>query len=417
MKIKNLFLPLLVSGLFFQLPIVIAADTHEHEHTEEEVLTQDSAEHDYESEDEAGHEDEHEHEGGSEHEDENESEHEEGAIKLSAEQMQIAGVKVEPLQLQKIQAVVNAPGKVKFNTYKTASITPRIMAQLIERHVVLGETVKKGQPIVTLSSVEMAEAQGLVLVTDREWKRVKKLGLKIVTEKRYTEARVNWELAKAKAIAYGMTKRQIKTLINTEDFSRANGRFVLVAAIDGTVLKEDYIKGQQIEPGQELNLITDESSLWVMANVTPALAKQIQLDNNASVQYDGQVFPAKVSQISHALDEHTRTTNIRLSVENKNDELHSGLFVDTQIEISDETEDMALVLPEAAVIRSADGDWQVLVEQDEEGEFKGVEIELLRVVNGVAVIEGLEPGTPVVIQGAFFVQSELAKSGFEVHNH
>ncbi|MDQ7073274.1 MAG: hypothetical protein Q9N32_07175 [Gammaproteobacteria bacterium] len=61
-----------------------------------------------------------------------------------------------------------------FNTYKTVAITPRITAQLIKRHVVLGAHVKKGQAIATLSSVEMAEAQGNVLVTYQEWRRVNK---------------------------------------------------------------------------------------------------------------------------------------------------------------------------------------------------------------------------------------------------
>jgi len=392
MKLKNLFMLILLGSSLTYLPMVFAGDHKDkHEDTAE-------ASHD-------GHGDEHD-------------EHEEGVTKLTAEQMQIAGIVVKPLQLKTIRSVIKAPGEVRFNTYKTASITPRISAQLIERHVVLGETVHKGQPVVTLSSVEMAEAQGNVLVVDREWKRVKKLGRQVVSERRYTEARVNFELAKAKVRAYGMTETQINRLIVSKDFSRANGRFVLVATIDGTVLKEDYIKGQQIEPGQELILITDESSLWVMANVTPSIASQISVGNNASVQFNGQTFPAKVSQISHALDEITRTAGIRLSVENMNDALHPGLFVNTQIEISGEkNKTMALALPEAAVMRSPDGDWQVLVEQDEAGEFKGVEIDLLRVINGQAIIEGLKPGTPVVVQGAFFVQSELAKSGFEVHNH
>jgi hypothetical protein len=38
-------------------------------------------------------------------------------------------------------------------------------------------------------------------------------------------------------------------------------------------------------------------------------------------------------------------------------------------------------------------------------------------VGVLAVIDGLAPGTRVVTRGAFFVQSELAKSGFAVHNH
>jgi len=405
MSIKTLFMLLLLGGALTQLPLTLAADDHEKEHGHEKETK--------ESHDEHG---DHDENGAQDTHDEHGDEHEEGVTKLTAEQMKIAGVVVKPLQLQKIHSVIKAPGEVRFNTYKTASITPRISAQLIERHVVLGETVRKGQPIVTLSSVEMAEAQGNVLVAEREWKRVKKLGRKVVSARRYTEARVNWELAKAKVKAYGMTEPQIKTLIESKDFSRANGRFALVATTDGTILKESHIKGHQIEPGQELNLITDESSLWVMANVAPAVASQISVGNNASVEFNKKTFPATVSQISHALNEITRTTGIRLNVKNINDALHPGLFVNTQIETSGEAT-MALALPEAAVMRSADGDWQVLVEQDEAGEFKGVEIELIRVINGMAIIEGLKSGTAVVVEGAFFVQSEMAKSGFEVHNH
>jgi len=337
---------------------------------------------------------------------------EEGVVKLTNEQMKLAGVIVKPLQLQKLQSIVQAPGEVTFNTYKTAAITPRITAQLIKRHVVLGEHVKKGQAIATLSSVEMAEAQGNVLVTYQEWRRVKKLGKKIVAERRYIEAQIKWELAKAKAKAYGMTQGQIDRLVNSSDFSRANGRFDLVALIGGTILKEDYIVGQQIEPGQELNVITDESSLWVMANVAPDIANQISVGNVATVQWGDKHFLAVVSQLYHNIDEVTRTSRVRLSVENKEDSLHAGLFVETQIEISTQQEtELVLLVPEHAVLRSPDGDWQVLVEQDETGEFKGVEVELLDIRNGQVIIEGLAAGTPIVVKGAFFVQSELAKSG------
>lgn len=346
-------------------------------------------------------------------------EHDEsGVVKLTKEQMKIAGIIVEPLQLQTIQSVVNAPGEIAFNTYKTVAITPRITAQLIKRHVVLGEAVKKGQVIATLSSVEMAEAQGDALVTSQEWQRVKKLGKKVVAERRYIDAQAKWELAKAKAIAYGMTQAQINSLIENNNLSGANGRFELIALIDGTILKEDFIIGQQIEPGQELNVITDESSLWVMANVAPAMANKVSVGNKASVLWEGQYFPAVVSQIYHNLDEVTRTSRVRLSVENKKDTLHAGLFVETSIEIVDTTQKgTALFVPEAAVMRSPDGDWQVFVEQSEAGEFKAVEITLLDIRNGQAIIEGLDIGTPTVTAGAFFVQSELAKSGFDIHNH
>lgn len=349
-----------------------------------------------------------------EHEDNNDQ-HQEGVVSLTAEQMKTAGIIVEPLQLQVIHSFINAPGEATFNSYKTAVISPRISAQLIKQHVVLGESVRKGQVIVTLSSVDMAEAQAKVIMTYLDWTRIKSLGKKIIAEQRYLEAQIHWELAKAKAIAYGMTEDQITSLVKSNNFSRANGRFDLVALIDGTILKEEHLIGQQIEPGQELNVITDESSMWVIANVAPDIASEITVGNKASVEWANNIFPATVSQIYHNLDEVTRTSRIRLDVENDEDVLHSGLFVDTQIETSSQTK--VLLVPESAVLRSADGDWQVFVQQDEVGEFKGVEIKVLDTRNGKTTIEGLEVGTAVVVEGAFFVQSELAKSGFEIHNH
>lgn len=349
-----------------------------------------------------------------EHEDNNDQ-HQEGVVSITAEQMKTAGIIVEPLQLQVIHSFINAPGEATFNSYKTAVISPRISAQLIKQHVVLGESVRKGQVIVTLSSVDMAEAQAKVIMTYLDWTRIKSLGKKIIAEQRYLEAQIHWELAKAKAIAYGMTEDQITSLVKSNNFSRANGRFDLVALIDGTILKEEHLIGQQIEPGQELNVITDESSMWVIANVAPDIASEITVGNKASVEWANNIFPATVSQIYHNLDEVTRTSRIRLDVENDEDVLHSGLFVDTQIETSSQTK--VLLVPESAVLRSADGDWQVFVQQDEVGEFKGVEIKVLDTRNGKTTIEGLEVGTAVVVEGAFFVQSELAKSGFEIHNH
>ena len=76
----------------------------------------------------------------------------------------------------------------------------------------------------------------------------------------------------------------------------------------------------------------------------------------------------------------------------------------------------ALAVPEAAMLRGSDGDWQLFVAQGEDT-FIPVEVELVRTAGGMAVIEGIPAGARVVTRGAFFLQSELAKSGFDPHNH
>ena len=359
-----------------------------------------------------------------EHGEEGHGEHEEAsAVHLTAEQMKTANITVAALELSDARITIRAPGEVKLNAYKTIKVSPRINAQVIARHAVLGEEVKAGQSLVTLSSVEMAETQGQLLLADKEWQRVKKLGRKVVSARRYITAKVNYEKAYANATAYGMGEAEIKSLLAQK--RSADGSFKLVAQQAGRILHDKFIVGERVEAGYELMVITDESSMWVEARVTPQVTSMVDVGNSAEVVLGDQRHPAKVIQLHHSLDETTRTSAVRLEVKNVDDHLHAGMFVTAFIETRNTRK--ALQVPEEAVLRSSDGDWQIMVEQDEAGEFKGVEVELKSVSNGMATIvskvrnknaeDYIGVGTRVVTHGAFFVQSELAKGGFEIHNH
>ena len=355
-----------------------------------------------------GHDDHDKHEDGDKHEDE------EGVVKLDATQMKTAGIKIIRLEPQIVASTIKAPSEVKLNAYRTIKVTPRIASQIIKRHARLGDAVKPGQALITLSSVEMASAQGELLVADREWQRVKKLGKKVVSGRRYSEASIAYSQAVSKVKAYGMSKVAIKKLLQNQS-THADGTFQLLSTIDGRVLHDDFIVGERVDAGKELMVVSDESVMWVEARITPLQAGLINIGNSAQIKINKMTLPAKVSQIHHALDETTRTLAVRIEVNNPGDTLHPGMFVSADIQTNSSTN--ALSLPEAAVLRAPDGDWQVFVEQDEQGEFKAVEIELLRVDKGRAIIEGIKAGSRVVSHGAFFVRSELAKGGFDIHNH
>ncbi|MEN8171020.1 MAG: hypothetical protein ABFS08_12430 [Pseudomonadota bacterium] len=101
------------------------------------------------------------------------------------------------------------PGEAMPNAYHTTKVTPRTLAQVIRRHVRLGDHVKKGQPLVMLSSVEMAEAQGAPMETNIELHRVENLGRNVTSEKRLITAQIAYQQAYARVGAYGMTKKQV----------------------------------------------------------------------------------------------------------------------------------------------------------------------------------------------------------------
>ncbi len=340
---------------------------------------------------------------------------EENRIHLSPEQRRIAGIVVESLVARPVAEEVEAPGEVQLNAYASSQITPRIEAQIVKRHARLGDPVTAGQPLVTLSSALMAEAQGAALVAAMEWQRSKKLGTQVVSEQRHIESRIAYQQAQARLLAYGMTATQAESLIDETDVSGVDGSFTLLSPQAGTVIRDDFIVGKMVEPGELLFEITDESRLWVEAYVNPEAVFRIAVGAAARVRAGKEWINGKVIQIHHALNETTRTLGVRLEIPNPHDRLHPGQFVSVRIHTgkSDKT---ALTLPLNAIVRSPDGDWRVFVEE-EPGEFGPHEIEIVRQLPESAVIEGLAAGVRVVTRGAFFVQSELEKSGFEVHNH
>jgi cobalt-zinc-cadmium efflux system membrane fusion protein len=355
-----------------------------------------------------------EHDGHGAEQAETHGKHEEGGIELTAEQQSMAGIVVETLQLRDITGELRAPGEIQLNAYATSRVTPRIVAQIVERQAKLGDSVEQGAPLVTLSSVEMAQAQGDLLVAEREWRRVSKLGKEVVSDQRYTEARIAREQTRARVSAFGMTDDEIMQQVASGKAELASGRFQLLAPQAGTVISEDFIVGELVEPGRVLFEISDETVLWVEARLTPEEAARAMIDAPATVMVGNRAVEGRVVQVHHALDKRTRTLAVRIEVPNPDDQLHPGLFVEARI-ASGRTEQV-LMVPAEAVLRSPDGDWQVFIEP-EAGEFEAREVEVLRTTAGQAVIEGLAPGVRVVTRGAFFLQSELAKSGFDIHAH
>jgi len=361
------------------------------------------------AEDEHGHHDAHAHATGEVH-----AEYEEGGVRLTAEQQSMAGIVVEILQPREIAGELRAPGEIQLNAYATSRVAPRIPAQIVERQAKLGDRVEKGQVLLTLSSVEMAQAQGDLLVAEREWQRVSNLGKEVVSDQRYTEARIAREQARARVNAFGMTDDEIRQLLATGKAELASGRFQLPAPQAGTVISDHFIVGELVEPGRMLFEISDESILWVEARLTPDEAAMVAVNAQATVLVGDQAIEGRVSQVHHALDESTRTLAVRIEVPNPDDRLHPGLFVEARIASGMTEQDLAV--PEEAVLRNPDGNWQVFVEHDP-GEFEAREVAVVRTAAGQTVIEGVKPGTRVVTRGAFFLQSELAKSGFDIHAH
>jgi len=342
-------------------------------------------------------------------EDHAEEGHEEGgALELSVDEREAAGVVVDTVTQRTLSETLRVPAEVVINAYRSARVTPRIQAQVMTRHVQLGDHVETGQALVTLSSVAMAEAQGELIVADREWRRVKSLGRKAVGERRYTSAQVARQQAFAKVLAYGMQEEQAIELLQSGNAAKAIGEFDLLSSLAGTILQDNFISGELIEPGRVLFDISDESVLWVEARVSPSTLSIIEVGARARVSTNGTDWiDGAVIQIHHRLNETTRTQGVRIAVKNTADLFHPGQFAEAEITTSAglpklvvPNESLTLIKGVPTVFKLEDGR-EFHVEAVETGPTIG---------DWTVITAGLEPGDEIAVQGVFHLKSLLLKS-------
>jgi len=390
-------------GLLATLPTQLLAQQHEEENHAHESEKSSESEHKDDGDDheeEGGHGDEHGHGGG---EDE-----EATTVSLTKNQQALVNIQIEALQARNVSYSIYAPGEIQANGYTSYLVSPRVDSVVMKRHKALGDHVQVGEKLVTLFSESVAESQATLKVSQAEWKRVKQLGRKAVGANRFIKAQNDYELAKARLMAFGLSKEAIK------NSKTPLGEYTLIANTSGAILSDDFQQGQRVEAGHALMLLSDESQLWVEARIQASVQLNLPVGTLAQVKVGNRFYGATVSQEAHTIDEKTRTRVIRLLIDNPEDTLHPGEFAD--VYFSMKTKKAVMTVPEDAILRSADGDWAVFIET-QTNQFASQEVEVGRILGDQREIFGLKVGTRVVTKGVFFVASEIAKGGFDPHGH
>ena len=418
---RNL-LALAISQVLIFSPSAFAGDGHDHSPAEFKTEIHDhQKEMGYQALNEEGHEEESEHD---EHDDgdeqhdhaktssADEEEHGEGGVTLSAQQMKIAGIQSTVIEPYQVEFSRYAPAEIKANGYTSYLASPRVDSVVLKRHANLGEHVEKGQPLVTLFSETVADAQAQYLSNSAEWKRVSQLGRKAVGDKRFISAKADYQAASSRLLAYGLDAASIKSL--GKNNQALLGEYTLKAQIDGAVLSDNFHQGQRISAGTELMELANETELWVEARLPANQNLTLDKGTEAIIKVGTESFVGTVAQEAHTIDEVTRTRIVRLLVNNSAHRLHPGMFTDVYFQF--ESERPVMAVDEGAILRGADGDWTVYVD-DHPGEFLPVEVERGRSFGELREIVGIKAGSKVVTSGAFFVASQIAKGGFDPHNH
>ncbi len=254
----------------------------------------------------------------------------------------------------------------------------------------------------------MAEAQGNFVIADREWQRVRGLGKAAVSERRYVEAEMGLRQALSKILAYGMTADQADRLLASGISALATGEFELLAPQLGTVLSDDFVVGELIEPGRVLFSISDETTLWVEASTVPSDLTEFEVGAPARIAHgEGHWIDGRVVQLHHQLDEITRRQGLRIEVDNADDHLHPGQFVEAEISTGEGPE--VLAVPSEAITLIKGAPTVFLLKEGHEFHPQSVETGV-SAGGWTEIRRGLDEGDELAVTGIFHIKSLLLKS-------
>lgn len=318
---------------------------------------------------------------------------------------------------RKVAAPVSLTGEVRFDERRIGHVSTQVEGIIKRVNVALGDSVKKGQPLLEIESVAIGEGQaayleeqGILTLARRNFERVAELRKEnIAAEKEYLQAKQELDAAEIR-VAGARAK-----LNRLGSGTTASGRLVLRAPLDGAVLVMHAVSGEVAKTDESLVTVGDNTAVWVWADlyerdiaaVKKAQAIQ-QLAATISVKaYPDQEFAGTVDLVSPAMDESSRTVKLRVQARNDDGRLLAGMFASLKVYLPGSDE--ALALPREAIL---DDEGRSFAFVHHQGDFYVRRpVVLGRQWAGWAEIErGVTPSDTVVVDGAFLMKSDVLRS-------
>ena len=325
-------------------------------------------------------------------------------------------------------AMLRVPGIVRPNEYREVHVTPLVGGVVKEVPVVLGDHVKRGQPLAIIFSSELAEAEtqyvSYLAELNAEHKKLErtqnllKLGAASQQEEEEVaathaahESHVRAALERLKLL--GASDRQITALKQAEQI---NPNLVVPAPINGVVLTRNANLGLVANAAQELFTVADLSTVWIMASVNEKDFASVRVGSQANITapaYSGRNWKGRVTYIQPQVDPATRTAQARIEVVNPGETLRIEMYVDVEFTVAGMS---GPVVPEAAVQSIGERRFVFLPVKNSEGSFLLREVRLGPASGGhYSVLEGLRLRDEVVTDGSFILKAESVRQHPELH--
>src|SRR5436190_525868 len=282
------------------------------------------------------------------------------------EQARVVTVDVAPVLLSTIHRTIRAQGLV--HPRQQAAIVPKATAPIKKAYVQRGAHVRAGQLLLELENRDLE-------------------GTAAENRAAYELAEANYETASRATVPQEVQKAQL-------GYSR------ITSPIDGVVTDLPFYPGEMPPNAQPIVTVMDVSQVIARTHVSQSEAAELAVGDAANlIGSDGIPVPAKVTQISPALDASSTTVEVWIEAGNQDGKLRPGASL--RVEMIAKTVASALVIPQAAVLTSPSGaTFAMVIDNDNKPHRRKIAVGI-RDAGRVQVTDGLDSSQRVATTGAF----------------
>ncbi len=340
------------------------------------------------------------------------------AVDLSPSQL--SSIKIEPVGTYEFSVERETVGNISFADELSVQVFPAYQGTIIKAFVELGAQVEKDQPLYTIKSPDLIQAESTLIgaaatfeLTNKELERVK--GLPGIAQRELEQATSDQQTADGALKAardavrvFGKTDAEIDQMIASRKIDPA---LVVHSPISGQITSYNAPPGLLVQPGNPPApyTVSNVSVKWMLANVIESDMALLHLGEPVQVKvmaYPNRLFRAKISKIYPMVDPNTHRATVRSEIEDPKDELRPGMLANFVIRVDGPTAGIAI--PANSVVREPDGTMTAWVTTDRlHFEQRTIKTGLRR-DDRVQILGGLRQGELVVTDGAVFLSSMLS---------
>jgi membrane fusion protein, heavy metal efflux system len=325
--------------------------------------------------------------------------------------------KLVTAETQDLPTVLAANGSVAPDVNRTIHVTSQGSGRVVDLKVRLGDSVKKGQVLLSIHSADLAAA----FSDYRKAEADERLATKALDRAQVLHSHGALAEKDLEQTQDAEEKAQVD-LQNTEQRVRILGGdpghpsslIELRAPVAGSIVEQNVagFEGiKSLDNSPSLFTIADLSQVWVLCDVYENNLGEVHVGDAAALRlnaYPDRVYHGKVADISRVLDPNTRSAKVRIVLSNRDGSLRPGMYAAATFR--SRKSQSRVVVPSIAVMRLQDKDW--VFRKDAAQQFRRVEVHTLGAgSDGMQQIQdGVKAGDELVANALEF-SSSIAEQG------